>query len=90
MPTALLICMENTFWNQDGNFVNSFKKSFTLYVESGTRKQVEADIDILGYPSGHLETDEFNKKFCKIVIEHDLRKLYCFYLHLSNLTIFFT
>ena len=47
MPTALLICMENTFWNISTNltFVDLFKKSFTLYVESGTRKKVEVAID---------------------------------------------
>jgi hypothetical protein len=90
MPTALLICMANTFWNQDDNFVNSFRKSFTLYVESGVRKKAEVDIDILGYPSESLATVEFKKKFCKIIIEHDLCKFHCFYLHLTNLIVFFT
>jgi hypothetical protein len=74
MPTALLICTENTFWNQDANFVKSFNKSFTLYVESGMRTKVEADIDILGYPSESLAIDEFEEKFCKFIIEHNLRK----------------
>ena len=59
-----------------------FKKSFTLYVESGTRKKVEADIDILRHQSLHLAADEFEEKFCKIVIEHYLRKFHCFNLHL--------
>ena len=78
MPTALLICMENTFWNisRYGNFVKSFKKSFTLYVESGMRMKLEADIDILGHPS--LATDEFKEKF--FIIGHYLRKFHCFYL----------
>ena len=90
MPTALLICMENTFWNisRDGNFVELFKKSFTLYVESGTRKKVEADIAILSNQSGHPATDEFKAKFCKIIIEHYLCKFHCFYLHLLPLNTF--
>ena len=49
MPTAVLICMENTFWNisRDGNFAKSFKKSFTLYVDSGMKMKAEAEIDIV-------------------------------------------
>ena len=77
MPTALLICMENTFWNisslRDGNFVKLFKKSFTLYVESGMRKKIEADLDILGYEGGYVVTDEFRAKFFEMIIEHLLR-----------------
>ena len=47
---ALLICMENTFWNindGDGNFVKVFKKSFKLYVKSGKREMTERDFEIL-------------------------------------------
>ena len=90
MPTALLICMENTFWNisRDGNFMELFKKSFTLYVESGMRKKMEADIDILRNQGGHLVTNnsEFKAKFCKVIIEHYLRKFHsrCFYLHSTS------
>jgi hypothetical protein len=87
MPTALLICMENTFWSirRSDDFVELFKKSFKLYVESGMREVVEADIDIVSRDqSGHLETT----RFCKIIIDHLLRKFYCqrfFELDTSNL-----
>jgi hypothetical protein len=73
MPTALLICMEDTFWNisKDRNFLKLFKKSFTLYVESGMRKETDADIDLLlRSQSGYPATDEFKEKFYNIVIEH--------------------
>ena len=93
MPTALLICFENTFWNisKDGNFeiVKLFKKSFTLYVESGTRKKVEADIDLLSHQSGGLVTNEFKEKFYQIIIEHYLRKFHGFHLQSTYLTHFF-
>ena len=78
MPTALLICMENTFWSisEDGDFEKSFEKSFTTYVESGTRKKVEAEIHNLGHPGGRREAgaDEYKERFFKIIIEHNLRK----------------
>jgi hypothetical protein len=97
MPTALLICMENSFWNirGGGNFVELFKKSFKLYVESGTRKKMEAAIDILINEQGHggyLETDseDFKAKFYTIITEHYLCKIHCFYLHVTHLTTFFT
>jgi DNA topoisomerase IA len=74
MPTALLICMENSAWSmsRDGNFVESFKKSFTLYVESGMEKKMEADIDILR--NGFPETKNFSTEFYKFITEHYLRK----------------
>ena len=73
--------MENTFWstgiNKDhGDFMKSFKKSFTLYVESGMKKKVEADIDILCHQSVDLATDEFKGNFCKFIIKHYLRKFH--------------
>ena len=66
--------MENTFWNTsgDGDFVKLFKKSFTLYVESGIRKKMEADIEILINQGGHPATKNFKAKLCKIVFEHYL------------------
>ena len=78
MLTALLICFENTFWtvNRDGNynFVKLFKKSFALYVESGTRERLEAAIYILlrddQGASEWTVTKEFKEKFCKLVVEH--------------------
>jgi hypothetical protein len=90
-PTALLICMENTFWNisRGGDFVELFKKSFALYIESGMsgmRKKMEADIDKLvsGNQSGHplAVTEEFNEMFGKTIVEHYLCTFHssCFYL----------
>jgi hypothetical protein len=85
--------MENTFWDisrdDDSDFVELFKKSFTLYIESGTRKEMEVDIDILRNQSGCPATNEFKAKFYKIIIEHCLRRFHCFYLHLTHLTTFF-
>ena len=95
MPTALLICMENTFWSirvrpgRGGNFVELFKKSFKLYVESGTREKMEAAINILiNDQDGCLETEDFKAKFYIIISEHYLRKIHCFNLHLTHLTTF--
>ena len=79
MPTALLICIENTFWdiNRDGNFVELFKKSFTLYVESGLRAMTERDIDVLRNEQGEfLVTKDFNAKFYKFIVDHYLRKFH--------------
>ena len=96
--------MENTFWNtsRDVDFVELFKKTFTLYVESGMRKKMEADLDVLvgnqgGYPrlmTNLEEPEEFKVKFCKIIIGHSsyLCKFHCSYLYstFSSLTNFFS
>ena len=69
--------MENTFWNisRDVNFVDLFKKSFTLYVGSGVGKKMEAGIDILkNQHGGCLVTQDFKTKFCKIIVENCLCK----------------
>ena len=86
--------MENTFWriseDSDSNFVELFKKSFTFYVESGTRSKVEADVDILKNQSASgcsMVTDEFKAKFCKIIIDNLLRTFHHFFaLQLTHLT----
>ena len=82
MPTALLICLENTFWNirKDLNFVELFKKTFASYVESGMKKKTEADIDdILKNDPGEFPlAKDFKTRFCKIIIEHYLRKFLSF------------
>jgi hypothetical protein len=85
--------MENTFWSirtQRGiNFAELFKKSFKLYVESGTREKMEAAINILlDEHSGCLKTEDFKAKFYTIISEHYLCKIHCFYLHLTHLTTF--
>ena len=70
--------MENSFWNHSGhgNFVDSFKKSFRLYVESGIKKKVESDIE----QAGKRMVDE-RELYKKIIIKHCLCKfyLYCLY-----------
>ena len=93
IPTGLLICMENTFWtiSRDSDFVELFKKSFTSYasVESGTRKGIEAKLDLLlRNRSGYSAANEFEAEFCTFIIENCLRKFHCFYLQFSNLIIF--
>ena len=93
MPTtALLICLENTFWTgqrigRGNKFVKLFKKSFKLYVQSGTRKKMEAAINILinEQGGGCLETEDFKAKFLMLITEHYLRKnsfVFYYYLHL--------
>ena len=84
IPTALLICTENTLWdsdiNGDGNFVELFKKSFTLYVGSGMREIAERDIAMLRNEEGGFSmTKDFNAKFYKFIVDHYLRKFHCFY-----------
>ena len=93
ISTALLVCMENTFWdiNRDGNFVELFKKSFTLYVKSGMKEMVKIEINMLRNEQGEfLVTKDFKAIFCKFIVEHYLCKFHCFYLHLTHLITFFT
>jgi len=76
--TALLICMENCFWDISSGkfyFVASFKKSFTIYVASGMMEKVAKDIVMLGNEqSGFLVTEdsEFNAKFYRFIVDHYL------------------
>jgi hypothetical protein len=89
--------MENTFWHNstgngnfvqlfssgNGNFVKLFKKSFKLYVESGTRKKMEAAINILinePGPSRITVTEDFIAKFYTIITEHYLRKIHILFI----------
>ena len=80
IPTALLICMENTFWNINGDegFVKVFEKSFTLYVKSGRRKMTERDmIEMLRNDQGEISASGLYE----FIVDHYLRKFHCFYLH---------
>jgi hypothetical protein len=91
VPSALLICLENSFWdrNAGGNFVDSFKKSFALYVASGIRQATEADIDVLSNEQGGRPvTFEFKEKLTKIIMDHRLRKFHGLYSHSKFLTTF--
>ena len=81
--------MENTFWHisgdSDGGFVELFKKSFRLYVESGMIKKVEVDI-LRDEEGGRLVTEDSDCKadFYKFITGHYLRK-FKFFLHLTHL-----
>ena len=82
IPTALLICTENTLWDitKDSNFVELFKKSFTSYVENGMSQLVETDIDILRNEQGGFSvTEDFKAKFYKFIVDHYLRKFHIFH-----------
>ena len=92
ISTALLICMENTFWkinDGDGNFVKVFKKSFTLYVKSGKRGMTERDIEILKNEQGEILTYDSSPgdyaKFYMFIVDHYLRKFHCIYFHSTHL-----
>ena len=63
-----------------------FKKTFASYVESGMKKKTEADIDdILKNVQGEFPlTKDFKTRFCKIIIEHYLRKFLFIYLFRST------
>ena len=95
LPTVLLICLENTFWkissHDHGDFVEFFKESFTLYVESGTRMKTETDIDIWRnqLEGGSLASNESKAKFYEIITENYLCKFHCFHLDSTLLTTFF-
>jgi predicted thioredoxin/glutaredoxin len=87
--------MENTFWNisRDGNFLESFKESFTLYIDSGMRMKAEVEADILRnveHESENLVTKDFEERFCKLITDHYLRKIHCFFKHSTLLTASFT
>ena len=83
--------MENTFWNsRDGNFVESFKQSFTLYVDSGMRKKVEAEIYTLMIEWSESELPLTRARFRKLIVDHYLRKIHCFYILFTHLTTSFT
>ena len=70
--------------------MESFKKSFSLYVDSGMREMVEVDIDMLRNKEGKfLVTKNFKEKFCKFIVHHYLRKFHCLYLHSTHLSFFF-
>ena len=89
IPTALLICTENTSRaiTKDRHFVELFKKSFTSYVEDGMSQLVETDIEILRNEEGvFLVTKDFKAKFYKFIVDHYLCKfqLIPFSLDTSN------
>ena len=90
--------MEHSFWSIDRHSVNSnivelFKKSFTLYVESGMKEMTERDLGVvLRNEQGELACElmacwppETKEKFYKFIFDHYLRKFHCFYLYSTHL-----
>ena len=71
--------MENTLWNvnRDGNFMELFKNSFTLYVESGMREKTEADIRVTDIWKNEWQGN-IKEMFCMFIIKHYLCKFHCF------------
>ena len=94
IPTGVLICTENTFWSisKDDNFVKLFKKSFTLYVESGMREMVEVDITILRNEEGDflVTKGDFKANFFRFITDHYLRKFHLFLYVLDTSNHFYT
>ena len=69
-----------------------FKKSFTLYVESGMREMVEVDIDILRNEEGEflVTEDDFKAEFFHFITDHYLRKFHLFLYALDTSNYFYT
>ena len=85
--------MENTFWNisRDDNFMKLFKKSFTLYVESGLREMMGVDIDILRSEEGEflVTKNDFKAEFFQFITDHYLCKFHLFLYALDTFNHFF-
>ena len=91
--------MENSFWNINGdtgtNFVERFKKSFALYVDSGMKEKTERGIEVLrnehGVWSPHWQPDakNFEERFYKFISARYLCKFHYFYLYLTHLITIF-
>ena len=60
---------------RDGDFVKLFKKSFTLYVESGMSKKIEAAI-LRFLEDGLMATKDFKAVFYEFITEHYLREFF--------------
>ena len=60
--------------------METFKKSFTLYVESGMREKVEVDIGLLRNEEGQflVTKDDFNAGFFQFITDHYLCKFHLF------------
>ena len=88
--------MEHSFWSIDRhsnlNIVELFKKSFTLYVESGMKEMTERDLGVLRNEQGEFPVryrfqEDLEEKLHKVISDHYLRirKFHCFYLHSTHL-----
>ena len=57
------------------------------------RMKAEVATNILRNEQGkseHLVTKDFEARFCKLIIDHYLRKIHYFYIHSTHLTTSFT
>ena len=91
--------MENSFWNINGdtgtNFVKQFKKSFTLYVDSGMKEKTERGIEVLRNEQGEFsahwqpEAKNFEERFYKFIFDRYLCKFHCFYSYSTHLITIF-
>ena len=91
---ALLICAENSFWNQSNayQFSTTFSDAFQLYKTSGTRTRIESALNQL---ENHSEESIANTRaqkrlqtaqYTRIILAHLLSVLNFFYLHFISLT----
>jgi hypothetical protein len=80
--------MENTFWHissDPSNFVEYFKKSFELYVESGMIKKIDSEADIFRNEQGRcLVTKDCEAEFYMFITGHYLGKIHCFFMALTS------
>jgi len=73
---AILICLENSFWNQSKTvtFIDSFQKAFKLYTQTGVREKAETSLKLLkDYPSQYSSTSEpFKSALFTTLLQHRL------------------
>ena len=69
--TALLICLENSFWYQSttSSFIDAFGKAFGLYKETGTQERLEIALKELGDWSSK---EIFKAAFSELLLKHHL------------------
>jgi hypothetical protein len=73
---AILICLENSFWNQSNTvtFIDSFQEAFKLYTQTGVREKAETSLKLLeDYPPQYSSTSEpFQSALLMTLLQHRL------------------
>jgi len=73
---AILICLENSYWNQSNTvtFIDSFQEAFKLYTQTGVRENAETSLKLLeDYPPQYSSTFEpFQSALIKTLLQHRL------------------
>jgi len=73
---AILICLENSFWNQSNTvtFIDSFQQAFKLYTQTGVREKAETSLKLLeNYPPQYPSTSEpFQSALLTTLLQHCL------------------